>query len=310
MATGASLHNFAPQDVVAVANVLVNDELVLASTLSRSFESHFGGGKGTIVNVAIPPILKARRRNIHSTDPIVLDVLNQSTFPVTLNDAIYSAVRLDDGDLTLDIVNFAQQVLKPQTTAVAVDVELEAVRVMQSVPANTTIAYSKANPEASFVAARKLLRDMGLPTSGLYAAVGTQVYADLLNSPNFKESDKAGDSEALRNASTGRIRGFDTIESNALAEGELIFYGRASFHLAVRAPIVPDGVAFGAAIAEAGFAMRWIRDYDSMTLADRSVVSTFVGGGIVPVYTLNPANGSLVQGVPAIRVLTTDAEPV
>lgn len=310
MAVGTSAHSFTAPDAVATANVLTRDRLSLVRTLSRSFESNFGGGKGATIDVRVPALLMARRRDLHSTDPVVLDSIVQGdTFPLSLSTHVYSAVRLDDADLTLDITNFGTQVLAPQATAVAEDVERVALAVMQGVALNTTIRYSATEPVKTFTAARKALRDLGLPADGLYAAVGTGVYANLLDAGLITEADKSGSDAALRNANVGRVRGFNVVESNALAEGEIIFYNSASFHVAVVAPIVPAGVAFGAAQASNGFAMRWIRDYDSNTLADRSVVSTFVGAGIVPVY-VNDGAGNIVQVTPAIRLLTTDAEPV
>jgi hypothetical protein len=320
MAVGTSAHDFSPSytaaQAVAVANVLTSDRLALARTMSRSFEADFGGGKGATINVKVPAVLMARRRDLHSTDPIVLDAIKQGdTFPLSLTDMIYSAVRLDDADLTLDLQNFATQVLAPQTTAVAEDVERVALATIKSVAATDVLAlggYTATKPEDLFTQARKSLRKIGLPTDGMYAAVGTGVYADLLDAGAFKDASAAGSNGALVNANVGRVRGFSVVETNALADDEIVFYNGNSFHLAVRAPIVPQGVAFGAAAATNGFAMRYIRDYDSQTLADRSVVSTFAGGGIVPVYrqvetgsiATNDRVVTLEQVVPAIRVLT------
>ena len=325
MAIGTSAHNFKAPEAVAVANVLVGERLALTRTMSRSFESLFGGGKGAVINVRVPAVLMARRRNLHSTDPILLDTIKQgTTFPLALSDHIYHAVRLDDADLTLDLTDFGAQVLSPQAIAVGEDVERVALAVLKSVAltALTTLPYDATKPEATFTKARKMLRDKGLPTEGFFAAVGTAVYANLLDSNALKDASQAGDAGALRNADTGRVRGFDIVESNALDTDEIIFYSNSSFHLAVRAPVVPAGVAFGASASGSGFALRWIRDYDSVTLADRSVVSTFVGGGVVPVYrqvdvaavAANPsatppvvaadARVDLVQEIPAIRIKT------
>lgn len=308
MAVGTSAHNFKAPDAVALANVLTNDRLTLAKTLSRSFEDKFGGGKGATINVAVPALLMSRRRNLHSTDPIVLDAITQGdTFPLSLSDMLYSAVRLDDADLTLDLQDFGRQVLNPQVTAVAEDVERVAVSALTGSPL-TAVAdlggYDIAKPENLFTRARKALRDRSLPTEGMFAAVGTGVYADLLDAGALKDASQSGSNAALRQAIVGNVRGFDVLESNALEDDEIIFYNRNSFHLAVRAPIVPAGVAFGAAQASNGFAMRWIRDYDSVTLADRSVVSTFVGAGAVPLFVNNGA-GEILPVAGAIHVRTS-----
>lgn len=305
MAVGTSAHNFSAPEAVATANVLTRDRLTLVRTMSRSFEANFGGGTGATVDVRYPASLLARRRNLHDATAITTDAITQGgTFPISLSDHVYSAVRLDDADLTLDITDFGRQVLAPQATAVAEDVERIALGVMQGVAETTDIAYDAANPLTALTTVRRRLRNLGLPAEGLYAAVGTQIYADLLNSGALRDASQAGDSQALRNAEVGRVRGFTVVESNSLADDEMIFYGRDSFHLAVRAPIVPQGVSFGAAEASNGFALRWIRDYDANTLADRSVVSTFVGASVVPAVVKNDA-GAISTVTPVIRVLAS-----
>lgn len=313
MALGTSAHKFSARNAVEVANILLTDDLVLAATVNRDIASNFGGGTGSTVNVRIPAALKARVRDLHSTAPVVMDSLNEDTVPVSLTDHAYSAVRLDDADLTLDITDFGRQVLKPQTDALVEYIEDVTVGLLRRVPVNTTMRYDASAPERTFVVARKSLRDLGISSAGLVAAVGTGVYADLLNSGALRDYDRSGSTTALRNGVVGRVANFDVVESNRLEDGEIVFYGKDSFALAVRAPVVPDSV-FGQSVASNGFALRWIRDYDSATLAERSVVSTFVGGAVMPASkydpTANSGAGAVVQVTPAIRMSTTDAEPV
>jgi hypothetical protein len=312
MATGSSAHSFAPANAVALANILLRQDLVLANTMNIDFAANFGGKQGATVDVRIPAALRARVRDVHSTAPITLDSLNDDTVPISLTDHAYSAVRLDDADLTLDIKDFGRQVLKPQTDSLREFIEESAVALLHQVPVNTTLRYDAAAPQRTFVTARKALRELGISSAGLTAAVGTGVYADLLNSGQLTDVDRSGSSAALRNGVIGRVANFDVVESNGLDEGEIVFYGRDSFALAVRAPIVPPSV-FGASVASDGFALRWIRDYDSLTLAERSVVSTFVGGAVMPTRrydaTANGGTGGLVPVTPALRMSTTDAEP-
>lgn len=288
-----------PTQVARTALALVGDDLVLAATVNRDFEANYQPGVGTSVNVRIPATLTARTRALDSTAAITLDDLTETTVPVALDNMAYSAVRVSDEDLTLRIEDFARQVLAPQLRALNEAVEAKVAAELQSVAETTTIAYDATKPADAFAAARKTLRDAGVPTTDLYAAVGTGAYADLLKSPLLRQVDQSGTSAALRDATIGRLHGFTVVESNRLADDEMIFYHADAFALAVRAPVVPAGVTFGQSMAENGFALRWIRDYDSLTLADRSIVSTFLGTTTMPMKsTVTGANIAA-----AVRVL-------
>jgi hypothetical protein len=305
-----------PTSVVRLGLALVVQDLVLAATMNRDYESDFGGGKGSTVNVRVPAVLAARDRGLHDTGAITADEILEDTVPVALTGSVYSAVFVDDADLTLSVEDFGRQVLAPQVLAVVENLETKAAAAMQGLAETTSIAYDAAAPEKTFTAARKALRDLGVPASGLFAAVGTGVYSDLLNAKAITDVSQSGSTGALREATVGKVRGFEVIESNRLADDEMVFYHKAAFTIAVRAPKVPDGVSFGEAKAEKGFAMRWIKDYDSATTRERSVVSTFVGVKSMTVattakqgplladgVTANPDEGKAVRVTPALRVL-------
>lgn len=288
-----------PSKVARMGIAMVTKDLKLAQTFNRDFESEFGGGHGHTVNVRVPAVLQARSKTLRNRVAITTDTLTESTVPVALTDVVYSAVPVTDEELTLDIVDFGRQVLAPQALAIVEDLEGRAVTTMQGVAESLTVPYAAATPGKTFTTVRKMLRDMGAPESGLTAAVGTQIYADLIESGELKDASQSGSTDALRNAVAGRVRGFDTIESNRLADDEMVFYIRGvSFSMAIRAPQKPAGVAFGSSMAENGFAMRWIRDYDSVYLEDRSILSTFVGTKVMTMK--RSGDGATVT--PTIRV--------
>jgi hypothetical protein len=291
-----------PNQVVATSLSLLRSDVALARTFSRSYEADYGHGRGTTVNVRVPASLLARSRNLSTNTAITLDNVTETTIAVPLNTMAYSAVPVSDEELEFNIVDFARQILAPQVTALGEFIENLAVSTLQAVAEDTTVPYSAANPSATFVAARKKLRDLGLPQTNLYAAVGTQVYADLLASSTLTDASQSGSTDALRNAVAGRVRGFDVIEDNRLGDLEMIFYHGDAVVLAVRAPRVPDGVAFGASQAADGFAVRWIQDYDSTILQDRSILSTFLGCSVVPMKHINATTGAVESVTGVIRV--------
>lgn len=299
-----------PVKVAAVALAILRDDVSLASTVNRDYEADFAAGTGATVNVRTPATLKARRRALDAGTAVVLDNVTESTQPVSITDMTYSAVPVTDEDLSLRIEDFTRQVLAPQVTAIAEDIENLVVATMQGLTesnaAGDAPAYDAANPKAQFTWARKKLRDMGVPATGLYAAVGTGVYHDLLNSASLVDVAQSGSTGALREGQVGRVSGFQVIEDNRLADDEIIFYHGDAFTLVVRAPRVPDGVAFGESTAAEGYAVRWIKDYDSNLLQDRSIVSAFIGCKAMSLKHLK-ADGTTESVTPAIRVLTSTA---
>lgn len=300
---------YTPEHIARVGLSLVRGDLVLSRTVNRDYEAEFVGGRGYSVNVRKPITLTARSQSLRGKDVspgdgITADRFDETVVPVTLTDMIYSAIDITDEELTLSLEDFSRQVLAPQTTAVAEACEQAVVGAMQDLDEDVTLAaeWDDEKPATMFASARKALRDLYVPASNLYAAVGTGVYAALLASETLGRVDASGTDGALRDATIGRLYGFTVIECNRLAENEAVFYHRDAFTLAVRAPRVPEGVSFGASVSGDGFAMRYIRDYDSNLLSDRSIVSTLLGVQAMDVVRLDAATGEAVDVTPALRV--------
>ena len=289
-----------PSEVATVAATLVGADLVLAGLISRDLESDFRKGAGTTVRVRVPGSVVAHRRDLHDTTSVLeVDELVEQQVDVKLSDHLYSKVTLSEGELDLDMTNFARQVLKPQTDALVKRIERDVVAVMQATPADTTLAYDPTNPARVFTAIRTKLRQNGVGDSAqLYAAVGSQVYADLLDGP-------VGSSGTTFD-SPGVVRGFQVVESTRLTPTEIVGFVKPAFALVVRAPAVPDGAAYGASVSASGFALRHIMSYDDSVAADRSLLSVFAEVTAMPL-AVDRENGTvdLVDHGGAVRVLAT-----
>jgi hypothetical protein len=303
--------------VARTAVALTAQDAYLSALVSRNFEDDLfaGGGKGRTVNIRIPSALIARERGIdETTAAIVLDSLNETTVPVTLGTHVYSAVGLSEGDLTLNLEDFTRQVLAPQAEAVVDRLENTVATALKALPLNTAIDWNAANPVATFTQIRKIMRDTGVPATGLNVVVGTSVYAALLDAKAITDASESGSTEALRDAGVGRIRGFNIVESTRVDDGEIIAFHRDAFTLATRAPLVPAGASFGETVNEKGFSLRYIRDYDVMHTLDRSLVSTFAGVAALPLYKItrdytgNTASVTAVPNAGSIRMSIEDVE--
>jgi hypothetical protein len=285
-------------NLAAIASALVSKDILLAATVNRDYDREFAGVRGATVNVRIPAALASSTMALDATTrTLTASTIVETTQAVALTTNVYNATVLTDEDLTLRVDSFSERVLAPQALAVAEGLENIVVGKLQSVAetAGLDTVYTMGTTSTVlplFITARKMLRDMSCPASGLFAAVGTGVYADVL-AYNAGVGAYGGNGDSLANSGVTRMGGFTVIESNRLAATEAIFYHRDAITLVLRAPVVPAGATAGGTAASNGMAMRWLRDYDYANTSDRSIVNVYAGAALLNAQvssTGTPAN--------------------
>lgn len=289
---------YSAETLASTAMALVEGDLGLGRTVSRSFEAQFAGKVGYSVNVERPAVLASRTRALTSgqATAITSDALAQSVQAITLDTEVYSAVDLSDAELTLAIEDFAAEVTKPQTDAIVHGIEAQVVAALEGVSPTIDMDLTtggdttKASLLAAFSSVRSTFRKNDVPMSSLYAVCGVDAYSALLDLDLVKVDGQAGTGTEAPN-----VRGFRVMEHNGITDDSIIFYHPAAFHLALRAPVVPAGVSFGASLADRGVAMRVIRDYNSVNLTDRQVLNTYVGVDALGV--VKQSDGTVYQPV-------------
>jgi len=272
---------------------LLNRELVIAKTVWNDAVGgdEFTGALNDTVTVRIPARGQpARTRVLRAGTPITNDDLVERSIPVTLDTDVYRGVAITDEELTLDITSFAEQVLRPQTQAVAEGIEDVLADAIENSPFDASIAFDPIDPFTSIIQARQALNDRNVPRGSRYLLVGSEVESAILTSDRiaFAFPSSAGE-DAYRDAEMGRIGGFTVVGSNGIPSNRAYAYHRTAWILATRAPAVPDGVAFGQGISLDGIAARWIKDYDYVNTTDRSLVNTWMGVGTVTDAQSDPA---------------------
>lgn len=130
--------------------------------------------------------------------------------------------------------------------------------------------------------ANRILNKQSVPFINRTLAVGPGVAEvfrknkDLLN-----VSFSADNGGLLHDATIAKVGGFTVVEEPALPEAFSVFYEKNAFALAVRAADVPAGATFGDSVAQDGFALRHICDYDPTYAEDRSVVDAYFGAAVL-----------------------------
>ncbi|MEX8057404.1 P22 phage major capsid protein family protein [Microbacterium sp. 16-032] len=289
-------------DTVAVADVAIRLALGafhLAEVAQRFDSSDFVAGRGDTVYLTVPGALTAHGRTLDDvTTAIISERLSELREPIKLATHDYSAVTLSEADLSLNLVDLGKQVILPQADAVAAKVERALADVIAGITADAAIKFDAAKPVSLFTKGRAALRAKGINVTGepLVALVGSTVYDALLDSGALDAEKLGGDASALTKGAVGNLRGFEVIESASGAPDEVVFLTkRGSLYLANRAPEVPSGVTGNKSTRE-GFELRTIQDYDATYTAQRSVLSTFVGAGILPAYKATRTEDVAVQG--------------
>jgi len=256
----------------------------LPRTVRQDFSAEFVAGRGQTVNV-LGPISAGEahdytKANRTARQAIQFNDLQQTWFPVTLENQIYNAVRLPDDFATFTLTDLTRQVLIPQAESVVdklaapLIAEMVGIATDASIPA---VAADGSNVMQVLIKSRQVLNERHIPTDGRVFAVGADIEAAILSLPQLQKVNEAGTSEVLRNATIGRLFGFEIISDPALPADFGIAYHRDAFAHVTRPSKQPQGAAYSATVAQDGFALRWIQHYNPLQLEDQSVVDTFYG---------------------------------
>lgn len=262
------------QRISALAIELLARQVVLPGTVARVPGTEFTGDNGDTITVRVRQPRDAKTQATPGAT-ITFDPLDE--VPVELTVAhLYDAVKVSDEQLTLDIADFAAQVLEPMTSAVAIGAENQVAAAMNDLAATVT-GVDETNVEAHILAARTTLGRAEVPMGNRWLACSPEFAELVLGLDNLSDASAAGDPSALRDAVIGRYRGFNVVESAALDEGTALAYHSSAFVWGNRAPAIPNG-ANDAAVGNAqGIALRTIADFDASVLSDVVAISTFAG---------------------------------
>lgn len=258
----------------------------LPRTVNTQLGSEFVSGRGQTVNILKPVELtvpEARvytKANRDARDAIVFDEIAQTYKSITISDQVYKAVRLPDDFETFTLTSLEQQVLAPMMESVASRVAKPLVDVMKSTPSTSTPVTMKADGSDALAAIIKLRQELNkrnVPLAGRTIAVGPGIEAALLNLPQLQKVNESGSDGLLREATLGRLFGFDIIVAPELGDDFAVAYQRDAFALVTRPSVQPKGAAFSATVSQDGFSLRYIQHYNPLQLEDQAIIDTFVG---------------------------------
>ncbi len=278
--------------IVQAAALLLQREIVLPRLVWTQPSDAFMGALNDTVTLRVPAVLSANTRTMRSSTALTPDNLTETSVPVVLDTHVYNLLNVTDEQLTLDITDFAAQVLAPQMRAVAEGMEdaiageLTAANVAAGqILAGVDISTAPTSGEAYgvLVEARKELNKLNVPRSERVVVLGADLEAWFLQDPIIANHN-SGNRDALEDATLGRIAGFTVVGSNAVDSEDGFAFHRTAIAFANVAPALPDGATMKARVATESLALRYLRDYNptnSTGPVDRSLVDAFVGAASV-----------------------------
>jgi hypothetical protein len=267
------------QSISEVAIALLARRLVLPMTVVRVPGDDFAGDNGDTVTVKVPQPGTSRTQGTRSAT-ITYDDINEVGVNVVLSHE-YHAKLISDAELSLDIKDYARQILRVQIDAVARGAENILAAALNGLDADLSLATSTSDADTQniIIAASEALDEAEVPPDDRYLAVSSSVKSRLIKL--LDDDNVAGDPSALRSAIIGNLYGFTVVHSSALAAGEATAYHSTGFAFANRTPVAPSGATDSSTATVDGVGLRTIMQYVPDKLSDASVVSTFAGASVV-----------------------------
>ncbi|MBO1414466.1 P22 phage major capsid protein family protein [Streptomyces sp. FH025] len=292
-----------PDKLVQAALANLKDSVVLANMFDRRAASEFVNATGQVINIRRPARLKgaeeaidAKRKFNDASTWIQSENLNEGLLSVKLDTHAYSAVDLSDAELSLDLLSFGEQVMVPQIDSITERLENKVASAMTEFPEVATAAKiptdltKAASDEQAGQMIRKALARLrvqlnkeNIPAEGRTVVLGSEAAFYLLNSSSIlNASEHADGGAALKESTLGRVHGFRLVEStnDVLNPMGIYAFHRSAIQLVSGAPSVPESAQGGRQSAE-GFALRWIKDYNSGAAMERSFLSSYWGATLV-----------------------------
>lgn len=215
-----SVENFIPEVWSAALLQHMNDALVFgqAGVINRNYEGDISQAGDT---VHITQFDKPEIRSYTKNSDITWDTLSSTQQSMTVDQANYFALTVDDIDRRQALTGFVEQSTQEAGFELAAGSDGFLASLMASEAGNTldavTVGEAQGDAYQVLVDLRTALARTNTPDQGRFVVVPPEVYGVLLGDDRFIRADAAGTTEGLRNGVVGRAAGFDVIESNRVA---------------------------------------------------------------------------------------------
>jgi hypothetical protein len=261
-----------PSLIARVGLATLYNTAVFAGLAWRDFDPDFAGKQGDTITIRRPAVFEAK--DFNRATGIELQDIDEDGVPLTLDHLADVSFPVTSEELTLSIDDFSARLLTPAMEAIVqkVDAALAEAAVDAALGAGGGgTATMDAKASDVMIEAREILTTNKLPATQRYGVLSPAGTSVALSDPLFVEADKSGSTDALREASLGRVFGIDTYESQVFGSGpgnageaDGVAFHRTAVTLASRALQAPMGVSADSVAVESyrGLTLRVVYDYD------------------------------------------------
>lgn len=186
----------------------LNNNLVMAGLVHRDFSNEFAD-KGDTIQVKKPATFVANE----FTTAIEAQDIEESNVLVKLDKIADVSVEVTSKQLSLNIQEFGAQIVQPAMEALAQKIDSDIMGLYADIPYTFGTAGSTPNSLAAIAGVGKVLNTNKAPTSNRSLVLDPEAQAALIVLDAIAGADKSGSTQALREASMGRILGFDSFMS-------------------------------------------------------------------------------------------------
>jgi hypothetical protein len=200
-------------DIIAKEAVMIlENELLMGKLCYRGYESEFdksvnGYKVGETVSIRRPADFTVRDGKVAANQDVV-----EGKIPVTVDKQKGIDFKFTSQDLTLQIGDLSERVIKPAMVQLANQVDVDMMALYNEVPNHVTIPSGGINSFADFALAPTLMDQLGIPQDQRAAVLTPTDYWAMLGSQTALYINGPANG-AYRNANLGMIGGIDTYMS-------------------------------------------------------------------------------------------------
>ncbi len=208
-----------PSVIARTGLATLYNTMVLAALVWRDFDSDFQGKQGDTVTIRKPATFTVEE--FDRTQGITLQDVAEDSTDITLDTIANVSFPVTDEQMTLEVSNFQTQLLDPAMEAIAqkIDGDLADELVAAAVASGQLASATETAANGAFRAARAILSRNKLSTLERYAVLSPEGISAALGDDLLISAQRAGTTDALREANIGRLLGFDTYETQVFGAG-------------------------------------------------------------------------------------------
>jgi len=196
------------EEIARQALLRLENNLVMAGLVYRDHSNEFAN-RGDTIQVKRPSTFEAKD---FTTDIDTQDIEEDKVL-VKLDSIADVSVEVTSKELTLNINDFGDQVVEPAMQAIAQKIDATLTGLYANIPYYAGTPGQTPDALSHIAQVRKVLNENKVPFNQRRLLVDPETDAELLVLDAIVGAEKSGSTDALREASLGRLMGFDTFMS-------------------------------------------------------------------------------------------------